>query len=632
MSEPDVEGAWRALKELQVFVEPCGPEPPRRVAEWCGGEFPPGLWTRLQGTGGGTLASSIGAICGDYEGEEGRFLAHLILPCIAALHGVAAAVLGPARAPDLQDTTVDEYDERPRFCLVRQGRKASAARWGLGGYKWRQGRLALSQCPFADRADSGRPELSFNPPGRPTTVVLRLEFAHDGEDRGSKIVVYFAPWQWSGPSGKKEFDLHLSDSPPEFREFLLAMRAALDAAEAAAGASNAESVTPAAEKVAASPNASDPIWLSRTELEQIVAALRTKGFVILAGISGTGKTQIARRVAGWLAARGEIPPEAVTNGHVENWIGLLPPPSDESRVAFVPVRPDWTDARKLWGWYNALTGLFYATPALRLVLAAIDDWHGHDGEARDHFLILDEMNLARVEYYLSDLLSLMEAPLARAGKERWAGEVAEVHPFFGAAVHMAGSADMHHGDERVKLVAVGPGWLGQLPRPDGGQGAAPHALGWPPNLKILGTVNVDETTFAFSPKVLDRAFVLEFTEVDFRLMSERVPDGLLAWATRLNRVLEAKGGFHFGYRTLAEMGRYCEHRGFDQDEVLSEGARSELLCSKILPRLRGTDEQVVSLFQALLADAELVPSGGKAWKKLMSMQARATQTGFTSFF
>ena len=122
----------------------------------------------------------------------------------------------------------------------------------------------------------------------------------------------------------------------------------------------------------------------------------------------------------------------------------------------VPVSANWTENRNVVGYYNVLTKEYQHTPSLDLILKA----QNHTDEP--FFLILDEMNLSHVERYFSDFLSSMES-----GKP--------------IPLHKADDVD-----------------------------DVPNVLTIPPNVFIVGTVNVDETTYMFSPKVLDRANVIEF--------------------------------------------------------------------------------------------------------------------------
>ena len=186
-------------------------------------------------------------------------------------------------------------------------------------------------------------------------------------------------------------------------------------------------------------------------ITRYISSLTTKPFVILSGLSGSGKTKLAQSFAQWLC-------------------------EDDTQYALVPVGADWTNREPLLGYVNALNNSEYILPengALQLILRA------NENENKPYFLILDEMNLSHVERYFADFLSVMES------KDNF----------------------KLHSDKENKKSAV------------------PFELGWPKNLFVVGTVNIDETTYMFSPKVLDRANVIEFrvnkTEIDNFLKAEK---------------------------------------------------------------------------------------------------------------
>ena len=176
------------------------------------------------------------------------------------------------------------------------------------------------------------------------------------------------------------------------------------------------------------------------EVAAYATALRTKPFVLLAGVTGVGKSRLPALVA------------EATGG----------------AVTVVPVRPDWTDPGETMG-YTDLGGRFRPGAVLRAARAAAEE------PGRHRTLVLDEMNLGRPEHYLAEVLSRIE-------------------------------------DRRP---APGGFESGPLLTEDlGAEGAAWQAVRLPPNLGIVGAVNVDESAHAFSRKVLDRAFVLELTARD----------------------------------------------------------------------------------------------------------------------
>lgn len=324
-------------------------------------------------------------------------------------------------------------------------------------------------------------------------------------------------------------------------------------------------------------------------VSQYLLALQTKRFVIFTGISGTGKTQLAMAVAAYYA--------------------------DDQQVnrTVIAVRPDWTDQRGLLGFYNPLTHAYVTTPFLRFLLeAAAEIAHARQAarSPRPFFVVLDEMNLARVEYYFADFLSSLESgePLAL------------------------------HDDEALEAKGI-----------DGTQVAVPRRLAIPENVFFTGTVNVDETTSMFSPKVLDRAFTIEFTHVDLAsfgaspvaedaasqgpLFLHSFPVNLLqtasavvpkdsAWKAfrqlesgapfqlvqTLHALLEAEGR-HFGYRVAHEIARFVTLA--DTQTGGTEHARWAALdiaiVTKVLPKLSGTQQELseilVQLFNLAYAGA-----------------------------
>ncbi len=198
------------------------------------------------------------------------------------------------------------------------------------------------------------------------------------------------------------------------------------------------------------------------------SALKTKGFVILSGLSGTGKTKLAQLFAELLCPCKKC--------HNEEKANLL----CECNHLFFPVRPDWRDGKPLLGYYNPLTEKYESTHFLQFILKAKKDYENSKDKANPFFIILDEMNLSHVEYYFADFLSVLESGRDENGFTK---EAIKLHSF-----------------NKLK---------------DQNDNEIPSEIKLPPNLYIIGTVNIDETTYMFSPKVLDRAFTLEFREVDF---------------------------------------------------------------------------------------------------------------------
>jgi len=304
--------------------------------------------------------------------------------------------------------------------------------------------------------------------------------------------------------------------------------------------------------------------------------LKTKPFVILTGISGTGKTKIAQVFADYMC---QDAPEDVRR----------------KRIVFVSVRPDWMDNKGLLGYYNLLDEKYHATPVLRLLLEAEKE------PDKPYFVILDEMNLAKVEQYFSDFLSIMES--RTSDKPR--GEPLDLHSMRDARTH----------DDLT----------------------IPPQAHIPPNVYFTGTVNVDESTYMFSPKVLDRANVIEFNDIDLRNyvsgfdQSERlilketdVRDQLIAGnsdsfcsrgdyeeATEImgnessvfQELLDILSPYnlHFGYRVVNEISRFiCHTHEIVNDFILDDVVDIQIL-QKILPKFHGSQAKLEDPLKKLLA-------------------------------
>jgi 5-methylcytosine-specific restriction protein B len=271
------------------------------------------------------------------------------------------------------------------------------------------------------------------------------------------------------------------------------------------------------------------------EVRRIHAALnflQHKHFVILSGLSGTGKTQLALKYA-----------RAVH--------GLQSNTDDDPLIFECPVRPEWTDPTGLTGYFDVLTNRYVVPSFLEAVLVAT----AH----RDSpvFVVLDEMNLARVEYYFADVLSSMETK---------------------------GRLQLH--SNSVPL--------------EGTTGASIRAeLPLPKNLFVIGTINADETTNPVSDKVLDRASVIDMCAVDvpgfLASLEGRYPelsDARAASEGKLTEIqtLMQKYGLGFGYRLIEEFVRY---HAFDATYLKSAAAdvTDQLLVQKVLVKLRGGERQ-----------------------------------------
>lgn len=233
-------------------------------------------------------------------------------------------------------------------------------------------------------------------------------------------------------------------------------------------------------------------------LEDFLTLLRTGDLIVLSGLSGSGKTQLVRSFAAAVGGKAHI----------------------------VPVKPNWTSSDDLLGYYNPLEKSYLGTPFLDALLAAERD------PSRLHLICLDEMNLARVEYYFADFLSKLEDRTGTPSLSLYAREEAgHVEAEFRAVMDVIDEAS-EEGEEPVQRfgdllrdetvnrvlrqrlgVDSGTSFVelhSRLRRMLSGVLNIPAELVIPDNIRFIGTVNMDQTTHAFAPKVLDRAHVVKF--------------------------------------------------------------------------------------------------------------------------
>ena len=346
-------------------------------------------------------------------------------------------------------------------------------------------------------------------------------------------------------------------------------------------------------------------------------SLKSKPFVILAGTSGTGKTKLVKLFAEAIGATAE-------NG----------------RYKLVPVRPDWSDSTDLFGHVD-LNSRFHAGAILDFLKEA----ESHPD--KPYFLCLDEMNLARVEYYLSDILSVIET------REKTED---------GRIVSAPLLSEENYGGDADAAEKYG-------------------TVRFPENLCLIGTVNMDETTFPFSKKVLDRANTIEFSQVDlvpdfetFETNAQPVDPGKLflkpeylqishCKAQReyvhtvceelqeLNGILMAANA-HVGYRVRDEICFYMLNNK-NSGLLPEETAMDYEIMQKILPRIQGSSSRIREMLFALFrfcagdysgydasSDHEsmhkyLQSKGAKCRRsaeKIISMVRRFDEDGFTSYW
>lgn len=379
------------------------------------------------------------------------------------------------------------------------------------------------------------------------------------------------------------------------------------------------------------------------KFRHFVTAIKSKPFLLLAGISGTGKSRIVRELA-----------RACWDEGSEEYLSQKP-----RNFEMVQVKPEWHDSSELIGYVSRISGNpeFIFGDFLRFIAHA---WKEPDVP---YFLCLDEMNLAPVEQYFAEYLSVIESrktvdnniitdPILKKSGEDWYRVL----------------TGLLTDDDDIRTIFL------------------KYGISIPKNFIVIGTVNMDETTFSFSRKVLDRAMTIEMNEVNLegglsshyedierlkreQLVGEAVEgvdvygkykdicDKAITYLNLVNENLEGTP-FKIAYRTRNETLLYVVNNlpynqtedgtEFDQGYVIAR-ALDEITNMKILSRIEG-DESKVSI--AFLESLELTVKKGLesiyaglfvknksddtyksiSLAKLDEMKKRLASSGYTSFW
>lgn len=346
----------------------------------------------------------------------------------------------------------------------------------------------------------------------------------------------------------------------------------------------------------------------------LISALASKPFVILAGTTGTGKTKTIRDLA---AKMNPVHDEADFNH------------------AFIPVEAGWTDGRHLLGYKNPFgrSGENYVSTKLvdTLLKANYPEYANIP-----FFIILDEMNLSHVEMYFSKFLSVMET--SKEEKAELVLGLDELH-----LLYKSGVTDPIQ--TTYILNAIGK-----------------KGLYITDNVFFIGTVNMDETTYMFSPKVLDRSFVIQYAPPvpstvghEFRLLES---DVLEVSTVKLSEFLTGSAGielssdydayldelfgvlgkFKFGPRTTNEVRRYISvcgkvHESFKAKDGYNTKTSilDRVTVQKILPKIHGNRDTLTPVFKTM---KDLFEKEGliQSAEKLEQMRKDVMSTGFANYF
>ena len=381
-------------------------------------------------------------------------------------------------------------------------------------------------------------------------------------------------------------------------------------------------------------------WGLEHDAHNYLTAIRTKPFILLAGISGTGKSRIVRKLA---QATDDI--DKFENDE-DRWKLQRP-----ANFELIQVKPNWHNSMDVVGFKSNINGEHYEfTPFVDFIVKA---WCHQN---TPFFLCLDEMNLAPVEEYFAEFLSAIESRGVGDGGEFETDPI--IKPFDSFGTELSGTMMRHFVDMGYDI----PKDVENRLRKKG--------LTLPKNLIVMGTVNMDETTFSFSRKVLDRAMSIEMNEVDYdgfiegqteynipRLVeqngllvnrpisAQEVKDGIEAQTVMdfLKGVNELLDGtpFKLGYRAANEAILYAAaDKTIGADNI--QAALDDFTLMKILSRIEGDDSKLVTkdgdklldeLFDLLSGDDVFgTLANSKSLAKLESMKNTLKRDHFVSFW
>ncbi len=355
--------------------------------------------------------------------------------------------------------------------------------------------------------------------------------------------------------------------------------------------------------------------------EKLILSIKTKPFILLAGISGTGKSRLVRTLAYKTCSKEELRKDPKKPGNFE----------------LIPIRPNWHDSSELMGYVSRIGKdgeKYIITSYLRFIAKA---WRHIDVP---FFLCLDEMNLAPVEQYFAEYLSIIETRQIKEGK-LVTDFIISKESFENQELYIQLLNDLELDETNFK-----------------------EGISIPSNLIVIGTVNMDETTHSFSRKVLDRAMTFEMNNVDLTagldLNTEdwgypksadeyfnsddvigkytsgaevysidfKEKDDIINFLKKINNELEGTP-FKIAYRVRDEFLIYCFYASLKPTNDWLTIALDEMTSMKILSRIEGDETKTEDVIEKLLKLLDLTYP--KSNNKLNEMKNKL-QFGYTSFW
>lgn len=348
-------------------------------------------------------------------------------------------------------------------------------------------------------------------------------------------------------------------------------------------------------------------------LRQLLLSLTTGQMIVLMGPSGTGKTTIVKQLADVIDANYEI----------------------------IPVQPSWTDKQDLLGFYNPIRKLFVPTPFLDCLIKA------KNNPDKLYIICLDEMNLAQIEYYLADILSIREVldeKLRLYSDFEYEQNLSEIRWFVQQVLKSNKKIEEAMSDKNIDTMMH----FEMVSRYTNMQRYLPQ-IEIPSNVRIIGTMNVDGAVQAISPKIVDRSFIIPVMKQNkkenigsqktigrypihpsaFTYETTKTISTLLRSA--LNSLQEELAVMNITFNERVEKHIQQYYNSAHNFEMNTKQQLDDIAVMKLFPRIHNTfdDAQVQKLLE--ITESQIGKDSG-ALEKLESMKARFAETGLLSYW
>lgn len=359
-------------------------------------------------------------------------------------------------------------------------------------------------------------------------------------------------------------------------------------------------------------------------LRKFYSALKTNELIILSGPSGTGKSSLVSALADTIGARKRI----------------------------IPVQPSWIDKQDLLGFYNPISKQYTSSPLLDVIIEAKENKEKYKENADLFLVCLDELNLAQIEYYLADILSVREQEdegIQLYSLYEYEQAMEEIKWYVQKTLNTNFDEwKQQEGIDSLKELEFRQRYK-NLTRFE-------PIVHIPDNLRFIGTINIDGTTKGLSPKVIDRSFIIPLEKQEKEEQKIQVDIGVIPLTAEFFTVNDtvkgqlslqaientlnsskfresiAKLNADYNHRVIDHIKKYIMING--EMKVGQETLLDEVILMKILPRinylLEGEDDHHGEEFRGIIL--KLLKEESASFKKLNRMVNNSSETNVITYW